>query len=210
MDWGKPELESEIVTEASTFLGNLFRGRGTFLATSAGRVARAGVLIAGLAGNLLVVSSAMAQDREPCPVAVPGALVLYGDVDAPITLDRARLAALPQVTVRGTPHGGEPGTYTGPTLQAILAHADVPSGPELRGREMLRYVVVEAVDGYRALFALAETDSAFHTPTPILALTRDGQTLDADALPFQIVVPDEQRHARWVRQVACLRLAHDG
>lgn len=44
---------------------------------------------------------------------------------------------------------------------------------------------------------------------PILALTRDGRALDSDSGPFQIVVPGEQRRARWVRQLACLRIARD-
>lgn len=157
----------------------------------------------------LTASSTAAQDRVPCPVAQPGALVLYGDVEAPITLTRDALVALPQVDVEGTPHGGELSSYTGPTLQSVLAHANVPQGRALRGGEMLRYVVAEAVDGYRALFALAELDSLFRTPVPVLALARNGSPLEADAAPFQIVVPGEQRHARWVRQVACLRIARD-
>ena len=33
--------------------------------------------------------------------------------------------------------------------------------------------------------------------------------LGDDDGPFQVVVPGENRHARWVRQVTCLRIARD-
>jgi hypothetical protein len=33
-----------------------------------------------------------------------------------------------------------------------------------------------------------------------------GQPLDARVGPFQIVVPGEKKHARWVRQVTGLRI----
>ena len=158
---------------------------------------------------LAVASEATAQERAPCPVAQPGRLVLYGDLAAPIVLTEGDLLAMPQVTVEETPHGGEASVYAGPRLEHVLASADLPRGPQLRGKEVSRYVVVEAMDGYKALFALAELDSAFRVTTPMLALRQNGSALDTDAGPFQIIVPGEQRHARWVRQVACIRIAQD-
>src|SRR5690606_1469789 len=86
------------------------------------------------------------------------------------------------------PHGGEPSDYAGPRLEDVLAPANLPRGPQLRGAEVTRYVVVEAVDGYRALFALAEFDSAFRAEVPILALRRNGAPLEAEAGHFQIIV----------------------
>src|SRR5690606_8045461 len=47
---------------------------------------------------LPAASQAAAQEREPCPVAVPGAVVLYGEIPEPIVLTSEALAALPQVT----------------------------------------------------------------------------------------------------------------
>ena len=157
----------------------------------------------------LSASDASGQDRRPCPVAEAGTLVLYGDIGSPIVLTEADLLALPQTSVRGTPHGGEPSDYAGPRLEDVLAPANLPRGPQLRGAEVTRYVVVEAVDGYRALYALAEFDSAFRAEVPILALRRNGAPLEAEAGHFQIIVPGEMRHARWVRDVACLRVARD-
>jgi len=155
----------------------------------------------------IMAARASAQGRVPCPVAEPGALVVYGDVASPYRLTLEELRVLPQSSVQGTPHGGTAALYSGPKLEDVLARAGLPRGPALRGSEMLRYVVVEAVDGYRAVFSLAELDTAFRKETPILALARDGKPLDEDAAPLQVIVPGEERHARWVRQVACLRIA---
>lgn len=157
----------------------------------------------------LSASDASGQGRRPCPVAEAGKVVVYGDVASPIVLTVADLLALPQASVRGTPHGGEPSDYAGPRLEDVLAPANLPRGPQLRGSEVSRYVVAEAVDGYRALFALAEFDTDFRAEVPILALRQNGAPLDAESGPFQVVVPGEMRHARWVRQVSCLRISRD-
>src|ERR1700751_877406 len=46
--------------------------------------------------------------------------------------------------------------YEGVSVAELLRRADVPLGKQLRGPRMKLYVVVEAADGYRAVFALAE------------------------------------------------------
>ncbi len=38
---------------------------------------------------------------------------------------------------------------------------------------------------------------------------RDGKPLGAREGPYQIVVPGEKKHARWVRQVVGLRIGKD-
>lgn len=62
---------------------------------------------------------------------------------------------------------------------------------------MTEVLLVEAVDGYRAAFALAEVDPAFAVREIILARTRDGKRLDAKEGPFRIVAPGDKRGARW-------------
>jgi DMSO/TMAO reductase YedYZ molybdopterin-dependent catalytic subunit len=46
--------------------------------------------------------------------------------------------------------------------------------------------------------------------TVLLAFSRDGAPLDAAAGPLRIVVPDEKRQARWVRQVTELEVVRAG
>ncbi len=158
---------------------------------------------------LTFTTPAAAQRTAPCPVARAAAVVVYGDVARELTLTRADLAQLPRVTVTGQPHGGAEAEYSGVFLGEIMARAGLPTGADLRGAEMVRYVVIEAADGYRALFALAELDSRFREEVPILADQKDGKPLDAEVGPFQIIAPTEMRHARWVRQVQCIRVSRD-
>ncbi len=71
-------------------------------------------------------------------------------------------------------------------------------------RKNKKNLVVEASDGYRAVFALPELDPAYTDKIVMLVDKRDGKLLDAKEGPLRIVVPDEKRHARWVRMVTGL------
>ena len=67
-------------------------------------------------------------------------------------------------------------------------------------------VLVEAADGYGAVFALADFDAGFTDRIAILADTRDGAALAATEGPFRLIVPGEKRPAHWVRQVTTITL----
>jgi len=71
---------------------------------------------------------------------------------------------------------------------------------------MKLYVVVEAKDGYQAVFALPEFDPAFTDNVIVLADTRDDKPLNDVEGPFRMIVPADKRHARWVRQVTAITL----
>ena len=71
---------------------------------------------------------------------------------------------------------------------------------------MTEVLVVDAADGYKAVFALAEVDAAFAVREIILADKRDGKPLDSKEGPFRIIAPGDKRGARWVRQVTALRI----
>ena len=88
----------------------------------------------------------------------------------------------------------------------ILARAGVPTGKDLRGKAMALFVVVEASDGYRAVFALAELDTEFTDRVILLADRRDDKPLSGQAGRLQVIVPGEKKHARWVRQVVRLKV----
>jgi hypothetical protein len=55
-----------------------------------------------------------------------------------------------------------------------------------------------------ATYSLAELDPGFTDRVVILADRRDGKPLAENAAPFQIVVPGEKKHGRWIRQVVSL------
>ena len=79
-------------------------------------------------------------------------------------------------------------------------------GDKLHGARLTEVMLVEAADGYKVAFAVAEVDPAFATREIILADRRDGKPLDAKEGPLRIVAPGDKRAARWVRQVTTLRI----
>ena len=157
----------------------------------------------------LPAQSVPKPDPGPKTASRTGASVLIqvaGDVAHPLNLTGEELAKLPRQTVRAKGHDGVESQYEGVPLVDFLAKAGVPTGKDLRGPAMALYVVVEAADGYRAVFAIAELDPAFTDRVILLADHRDGKPLSAREGPFQIIVPGEKKHARWVRQVIRLKV----
>jgi hypothetical protein len=120
-------------------------------------------------------------------------------------LTAARIANASHVAVDAHDHSG-PAHFEGVPLSAVLVLAGVQLGDTLRGPRMAEALLVEAADGYRVVFALAEADPAFATREIILADKRDGKPLDDKEGPFRIVAPGDARPARWVRQVTALRV----
>ncbi len=144
--------------------------------------------------------------KTSSPADSPVLVQVIGDVSHPLALSGADLAKLKRQTLQAKRHDGVESQYEGVPLVDILAKAGVPVGNNLRGPAMALYLVVEASDGYRAAFALAELDPAFTDRVILLADRRDGQPLSARDGPLQIVVPSEKKHARWVRQVIKLKV----
>lgn len=152
-----------------------------------------GVLLAGAARTQATQSAA--------PVI---SLSVSGEVEKPLKLTAADLAKLPQRTIRAKGHDGKEAEFTGVPLVEVLKLAGVKFGEDLRGKNLSLYLVVEASDGYRAVYALPELDPAFTDKLILLAEKRDGKAMDEKEGPLRIVVPDEKRHGRWVRQVTGL------
>lgn len=121
----------------------------------------------------------------------------------------AKLAAWPRSEVSLSDHG-KPAKFAGVPLHLLLDEAGAPEGEHLRGKELTKYVLVEARDGYRAVFSLAELNPAFTDRKVILADQRDGKPLSAEEGPFRIAVEGEKRMARCVRQVTSIRIIDAG
>ena len=152
---------------------------------------------------VLVCGAVLAGTRTPVPFAAAGAVVfrLSGDIERPQQWTLDDLAKLPRREVRARDRDGTEATFAGVALLDLLRLAEVPLGEKLRGSNMALYLLIEAADGYRVVFALPELDPAFTERTVLLADHRDGQPLTTTEGPLRLVVPDEKRHARWVRQV---------
>jgi len=173
-----------------------------------GEVGRA-VRRMGVAAAAVLLSAAAGSAQSTCQ-APADAIRIVGAVDSAVTITQSDMEGMEPLTVRAVGHDETERTYEGPTLRSLLDRAGVPGGADLHGRALSGYVVVEARDGYRVTFALAELDAGYWETLPILAFRRDGALLDGEVGPFQVITPDSPQHGRWARQVACLRVAYPG
>lgn len=166
----------------------------------------------------LLLAAVPAVLTAQVPPRVPGGVTLQLDSAPPRALAPAALRALPRATVTLAAHG-ERHRYAGVPLAALLDYAGAwPVGDpgagtagargNLRGAALARYVVVTGADGYRAVLALAELDTATVGTAAaglvVLADSVDGRALAAADGPWRLVVPGDRRPARSVRQVVAL------
>jgi DMSO/TMAO reductase YedYZ molybdopterin-dependent catalytic subunit len=157
--------------------------------------------------GLLLVSLFYAipvQNQTTQAVASTHILTISGEVERPLKLSANDLAKLPRKSVQARDHDQKEATFEGFELREALKLAGVGFGESLRGKNLALYLLVEASDGYRAVFALPELDEAFRDRVILVADRRDNKPLTASEGPLRLVVADEKRHARWVRQVSAL------
>jgi hypothetical protein len=119
-------------------------------------------------------------------------------------LTRADIETLPRIKVAVT--APVSATFEGVLLKDALARGGVGFGETMRGEGMASCLLVEATDGYRVVIALPEIDPAFTDKQFVLAFSKDGKPLDSKEGPYRIVIPEEKRMARWVRQVTTLKI----
>ncbi len=141
----------------------------------------------------------------PLHAQSPASLELIGPGGATRTVTAAAVAAMPRHEVSARAHMVS-GRFSGVLLPDLLRLVGMPRSDSLRGPALATYVLIEAADGYRALFAVAELDAGFTDRVVLLADRKDGAALSAKDGPFQLIVPDEKRPARWVRQVRRIRV----
>jgi hypothetical protein len=133
-------------------------------------------------------------------------LTIQTDSGKQVVLNRTDLEALPHIKVTATEHSSSPVNFEGVILKSVLEKAGVAFGESMKGKRLTNCLLVEAADGYRAVIALPELDPAFTDKQTLLAFLRDGKPLGEKEGPYRIVIPDEKRMARWVRQVTTLKI----
>jgi DMSO/TMAO reductase YedYZ molybdopterin-dependent catalytic subunit len=144
-----------------------------------------------------VSSMSGAQDKA-------ATLSVSGEVEKTLQLTLSDLSKMPRRSVKAKNHDGKDVTYEGVELREVLSRAGVKFGEQMRGKAVANYVLIQAADKYEAVFALPELDPAFTDRLILLADSADGKPLADSNGPLQIIVPDEKRHARWVRQVMAI------
>ncbi|PSR53925.1 molybdopterin-binding protein [Adhaeribacter arboris] len=139
--------------------------------------------------------------------AIPTAsLQISGEGLKTLSLSEKDLMAMKSITVDVKGHDEKQHTYTGVLLTDILNMAGAGVGEPGKKNTITSYVLVTAADKYKVIYALAELDPLFTDKTIILAFQADGKPLDQKDGPFQVIVPGEKRHARWIRQIVSIKL----
>ncbi|HXN98671.1 MAG TPA: hypothetical protein VN881_06320 [Candidatus Acidoferrales bacterium] len=148
---------------------------------------------------------------DPPSQTVPNSkasLLVTGDPHhAPLNLSLVQFRALPHVDVKvHNGHANTDETYSGVPLAVLLAKVDAPLGEKLRGKALTNYVVATGSDGYSVVLSLAEVDPMFHDGQIVVADSRDGQPLTTSG-PFQLIVSEDKRPARWVKNLVTISVA---
>ncbi len=134
-------------------------------------------------------------------------LSVTGKVKNPLSLSLDALKRIPRKTVSvKNEHAREDEVYEGVPLTALLKQAGAPAGGQIRGKVMATYVLAEGADGYQVLFALPELDSDFQDSEVLVADTFDGKPVNDKLGPLRLVVPHDQRPARWVRMLQSIKV----
>jgi hypothetical protein len=155
-----------------------------------------------------LTASLASRAQETAATQKPSGILLRVESNAPRAIEwtATDLARLPRQTVRAKDHNGRESAFEGVPLVEVLKAAGVKFGDDLRGPALASYLLVEATDGYRVVFALPELDPACTDRVVLLVDRRDGKPLDEKEGPLRIVVTGEKRHSRWVRNVIALKL----
>ena len=132
-------------------------------------------------------------------------LDLRGDQENPRRISASELHKLPRAEVWTTDrlNSGKDVVYSGTPFVEVLKAGGLSLGCGMAGiREIVTMTVfIEAADGHRAVFSLAELCPDFFDRVTLLADTKNKQPLPPGEGPFRIIAPSEKLRRRWVCQV---------
>ena len=153
--------------------------------------------LASNGGPVMVVATTSKEDLV---------LLAYPYHDA-TGLSLQQLKALPHTTVTvHNPQTNADETYSGVRVADLLTPLGAPLGKELHGIALTTYVVATGSDGYQAVLALAEVDPSFHPGEVLVTDTMNGKPLDEHSGPLKLVVTEDKRPARSVRNLTAVEL----
>jgi hypothetical protein len=121
-------------------------------------------------------------------------------------MSKGMFQEMKQAVVMAKAHDEKVHRYSGVTIADLLTKAGIVLGDTAKRKTIVSCLVVTAADNYKAIYALSEVDPLFANRTIIVADRADKKPLPEDVGPFQIIVPGEKKHARWVRQVTALEV----
>ena len=136
------------------------------------------------------------------PVPAGPLKVTFGDKSAEWPVEK--LAALPHQTIKlYNDHAKADQTFAGVPLIELLKPLGVAERP--KGKDFELYLVAEGSDGYKVVYSIGEVTPDVHHGTVLVADAMDGKPLATNG-PVQLVASDENRPARWVRNLVAIRV----
>ena|SRR5215467_10456846 len=156
------------------------------------------VLAVGLAGQQSAPATSATERNE---------LLIESRGHDAVRLAISDLKAMPHLTV--TIHNSRTNadaTYSGVRVADLLTKVGAPLGNDLRGNALANYIVATGSDGYQAVIALGEVDPAFHPGEVLVADSMNGKPLDEHNGPLKLVVTEDKRPARSVRNLTTIEL----
>lgn len=132
---------------------------------------------------------------------------ISGEVTTPLTVSAADMQQFKRTSITRKDKDGSDHNYSGVSLSYLLLKAGATTGKDLHGDNLRKYALIEASDGYQVIFTLAELDKTFTDREIILADRMDEKPLPIADGPFRIIVQDEKRPARCIKQVTAITIA---
>ncbi|MFS8084917.1 MAG: molybdopterin-dependent oxidoreductase [Acidobacteriota bacterium] len=133
-------------------------------------------------------------------------LTVGGEVEHPLAVTRADLDKFARQMLKAKSRDGKEHKYEGVSVGDLLQKAGVEFGEALHQEAAATYLLAEAADGYRVVFALPEFDSPSIDRLILIVDRVDGNPLPAAIGPLQLIAPGDKGHGRWVRQITRLTL----
>jgi hypothetical protein len=153
------------------------------------------VIVHALIAVMLVSGVAFAQDAI---VRING--------PRSITANATDLAAMPRTTLKVASRGRDV-VYEGVSMRELLTRVGVPVGD---GNLAQVGVVVTGADGDQLDFRVSQLDPAFTSRVAVLADRKNGAPLAGNEAPFQLVLSEDERGGRWMRQVVSIEIRRVG
>lgn len=165
-------------------------------------------LLRTVAVILVIATNVAAQQGASAPsTAANTDLVLLAHGHDPIRVSLVELKSQPHITVKiHNSHTDADEMYSGVRLADLVAKLGAPLGNDLRGKALANYIVATGSDGYQAVLALGEVDPSFHPGEVLVADSMNDKPLDAHSGPLKLVVTEDKRPARSVRNLTTIEL----
>ncbi|WP_339878791.1 molybdopterin-dependent oxidoreductase [uncultured Algoriphagus sp.] len=133
-------------------------------------------------------------------------IIIEGEVLNPLKLSIKDLVKMQSTQVKVLDMQGKEHVYKGVMLVHILDSAGVTLRKELRGKNLTKYLLLSAPDGYQVVYSLAEIDPEFTDSAVIVAYEVDGHMLPSGEGPFRIVASKDKKPARWIRELTAVQV----